>query len=1176
MLVQEPPFRPVNGNDPRSYHIITLSAKSRSSLFNNKKRLRKYIDSHPNTRIQDLAYTTTARRMHHGYRLAYTAKDVDELITKLTTDLDAAGDQFWVSQRPSIAFVFIGQGSKYASIGKRLFGSCNSFREYITNLDTICIGLGFPSVIGLIIEAPQEANCAATDVVKSQLALICVELAMANLWQSWGIEPDLVIGHSLGEYAALCVAGVLSVTDTLFLVGKRAQMIEARCTRGTHGMLAVRSSAEDVRAILEATSDISCEISCLNSQTSTIVSGTVEDIKKLQADCEDMSTTMLELPYAFHSSQLDSILDGLDSLVNTVRFENPSISVASTLLADVVSCGDVFSGSYFARQARGQVNFMGTLQSCVAKEKIDEQTLFLELGPGTTCLSAIQSALNFPTANLLGSLKSQENCWQTISRTLAQAYVSGANINWPDYHKNYKQSLNLLDLPTYSFDLKNYWIQYEGTWALTKNNASSLAAPLPKFSSICLHKVDTEHFSADSAEVTFISDLLEPKLFALIQGHLVNGVALCPSAAYAEMALSAAKYVYSKLNPKNTPPSGIDIKQCDFVRPLIVFPSSPKQLVKVNAVKKASSNCVAVTFCSEIGNEDWQQNASCTISFEDESFWLRTWSRNSYLIQDRMDRLVQDAVDGSTHRILGPMIYRLFSSIVEYSKDYQGLKEVFLDSASPEASAKVRFQSSPPETEFTCNPYWLDGAMQLAGFVLNGNPMMSTDGVYLSSGWESLRIGKQLDGGKECDCYVRMQPVEGVRGAFVGDLSIFQDEKIVIVVAGIKFQEIRRSMLHLVLPGSRTHSNQPATTAAQSVSVESIPDSQNLGSLPGQLTPTSSQISIDLETMLSKVTCIIADELGLSIRELDEEKNLEELGIDSLLTISITSRLRRELGFELPTSIFSTVKSVSELLRNLRDTMTAFPKSSASNSVTISSSGVHTPASAPSRVSVDRFENTLMQAITQEMSINPEELTLNTSLKELGLDSLMSISILSIVKRQTGLDIPASLLTSGNPTISSLASALKTLNTPTIPTPPSPQAQQFTSNAGTPPRITTLPLPTPLPPNRRRRLRRIIPTPPHPSRPPKKPPNLRPRIPLPTHPHLIHLPPPGPLHHLRPHHPAPPPSRSLPPRRLVHRRHLRLRMRVPTPHSSPLRHPRLAAHRFSLPEKIARYTRADA
>ena len=214
-----------------------------------------------------LSYTTTARRIHHNYRVAVAESDLSIIRKPLVSSLDK--DIAPVAPTtPDVAFVFTSQGSHYASLGYHLFRESTQYRADIYEFNVIAQSQGLPSFLSLVEGSLTDISDLSPVVV--QLGHVCVQMALLRLWNSWGVAPTVTLGHSLGEYAALNAACVLLATDTIYLVGKRAQELVTKCTPGTHAILAVASSVSSIESCIGG-HDI--EIACINSSSETVLGG---------------------------------------------------------------------------------------------------------------------------------------------------------------------------------------------------------------------------------------------------------------------------------------------------------------------------------------------------------------------------------------------------------------------------------------------------------------------------------------------------------------------------------------------------------------------------------------------------------------------------------------------------------------------------------------------------------------------------------------------------------------------------------------------------------------------------------------------------------------------------------------------------------------------------------------
>ena len=537
LAIEEAPIREAVEVDPRSSHVVAVSAKSKVSFKGNIERLITYLDANPDVSLPNLSYTTTARRYHHNHRLALTVSEPAQLQKQLASHLQSVETYKPIPSTgpPSVVFAFTGQGASRRSMNLQLFHDSPYFRSQLCNLDALAERQGFPSFIPAI-DGTYSPDHAHSPVI-TQLALVCTEIALAKYWGSLGVRPDVVIGHSLGEYAALHTAGVLSSSDAIFLVGQRANLLQKKCQAGSHKMLAVRASLTQVK---ESAGDKSFEIACINGPKDTVLSGTVKEIDVLSGTLEEagFKCFSLDVDFAFHSAQTDPILDDFEEISRTgVVFHAPSLPIISPLLGKVVFDDKTVNSNYVRRATREPVNFLSALEAAHSIETIDETMAWLEIGPHPVCMGFVKATL--PSINVATpSFRRDEDNWKTLATSLAALHCAGVAVAWGEFHGPFEQGLRLLDLPTYAWNDKNYWIQYNGNWALTKGNTfydtdSSIKPPsIVQHSSLrtsTVQRVVDESFDGSAGKVIIQSDLMEPDFYAAAYGHKMNGCGVVTS-----------------------------------------------------------------------------------------------------------------------------------------------------------------------------------------------------------------------------------------------------------------------------------------------------------------------------------------------------------------------------------------------------------------------------------------------------------------------------------------------------------------------------------------------------------------------------------------------------------------------------------------------------------------------
>ncbi|UJR12998.1 hypothetical protein I4U23_000024 [Adineta vaga] len=1001
ILIEDAPVFSTKGTDPRTVHVVTVSAKTPFSFRENAKRLLAYITKHPESSIGDISYTTTARRMHHMFRAAFAVSTTAELQASLK-DLVTSTDAPIRTSSVDVVFVFAGQGSHYFKMGKELFDNCSTFRRDILDYDNICQTQNLPSFKALIDGTAESLETLSH--IQIQLALIALELALANLWLYFGIKPALVIGHSLGEYAALCVAGVLSVNDLFYLVGKRASLITNLCSQDTHAMLTVMLDAVTVKKDL-LQNNTSCEIVCFNSLQSTTIGGGTSEISFLKTFYESngVKATKLETSFAFHSSQIDSILVDFRIVAKGVSFSKPIIPVASTLLGSIVQQEGVFTAEYLCRHARDPVKFSDTLETCKTTGIADEQTLWLEIGPSAVCLSMIKSVLNVSEPFIVRTLKKEESNLVSIAKSIAKIYVSGVDVNWTAYHQEYELSHQLMMLPTYAFDLQNYWIQYEGNWCLQKNMTPNVQliekSTVSFFGTTTLQQIQNEDFDSSDISVTFVSDIADSKLRNVIQGHLVNKVAVCPGSVYSDMALTAAKYIHNRRKRSNSPIS-MDIVNMKIIQPLILTGNFEKQYIYVLATCRANSDIVELIFASEEGSIR-KQHGSCVVQYGDGVEWMTEWARQAYLIQTRMNCLVEAAEHGKAHQLLRGIVYKLFSVFVQYSEKYRGMEEVWMDCNMLEATSNIKFQTTPEDGSFEYSPYWLDSLYHLSGFVLHGTDTMNDDFVYIADSWKGMRIVGQLSTNKTYKNYVRMQPIDNGQ-KMIGDVYVFEENRIIAVCTGIQFQQIRRCVLEHIL----------SLNADKIVVQKTQVVSENKGScLPDVSIPLAASSNTFL---FDEILEMIANEVGVKKSKLDDSTNLIDIGVDSLLTISILTRLHQLTGLDIPSSLLYTHSSIGDLKKLVGvDQSKEIGNSNRHNESSkpaylLSSTTLKSTSDILDHRSSDEVVSVIRSIIACEIGCREDKILPSTVLADLEIDNQTRSSIRGIIQAKFGVNLSES------------------------------------------------------------------------------------------------------------------------------------------------------------------------
>ncbi len=439
----------------RPIQLLTLSARSETALKSLAAQMEQHVAQSMDS-LADVCFTANTGRSHFAHRLAVMATSRDELRDRLTAftagreSVDVFSGQMSDANPPEVVFLFTGYGSQYADMGRQLYETQPTFHAALDRCDALYRAQTGESLIELLY--PQSIIENQKSEIITQPAVFALECALAELWKSWGVEPAIVAGHSLGEYAAACVAGVFSLADGLKLVIARDRLMRSLPDSGE--MVTVFADEATVSAVLVAQPEVA--IAAINSPETVVISGRRDAVQRVIADLQAKKIRSRRLPiaYAAHSPLIEPILDEFERVAAEVTYSAPHTALVSSLTGELISGTEIANASYWRRHLRSTVRFaaaMGTLHQ-------HGYRVFVEIGPSPTLVSLGQRCVPDPDASLwLPSLRDGRGDWSQMLDTLAQLYVNGVRIDWPGFEQPYSAARRRVSLPTYPFEHKSYW-----------------------------------------------------------------------------------------------------------------------------------------------------------------------------------------------------------------------------------------------------------------------------------------------------------------------------------------------------------------------------------------------------------------------------------------------------------------------------------------------------------------------------------------------------------------------------------------------------------------------------------------------------------------------------------------------------------------------------------------------
>ena len=506
VVVEEPPVPTKTAIDlDRPVHLLTLSAKSENGLQLLAQRYQAFLETNPQASIADVCFTANTGRSHFAHRLAIISEStmqLQELLGAFVNGKQAFGlvsGQVQSRNRPKIAFLFTGQGSQYVGMGRQLYETQPTFRQALERCDEL-LGPYLDHPLLSLLYSASDATDLLHETAYTQPALFALEYALAQLWRSWGIVPDVVMGHSLGEYVAACVAGVFTLEEGLLLVVERSRLMQSLPHNGS--MAVVFASEERVRAALSsyktrvageenesdtlaldqtqvaiASGDAIVSIAAVNGPENIVISGAREAVESAIAQLQSQEITVqpLQVSHAFHSPLMAPILDEFERKARQVKFKAPGIPLISNLTGQMLKPGEIPDASYWRRHMRETVQFSAGMN---ALEK-QGYGLFLELGPSATLLGMGKRCLPKGRGLWLPSLKQGQDDWRVLLNSLGVLEIQGVDVNWAGFDQDYQR--RRVPLPTYPFERQRYWFesnkQRDGKFMDVKESDTRLSTP---------------------------------------------------------------------------------------------------------------------------------------------------------------------------------------------------------------------------------------------------------------------------------------------------------------------------------------------------------------------------------------------------------------------------------------------------------------------------------------------------------------------------------------------------------------------------------------------------------------------------------------------------------------------------------------------------------------------------
>ncbi|MEG4811617.1 type I polyketide synthase [Microcoleus sp. F8-D3] len=768
VLSEAPPVAAKSeGETKRPQHLLTLSAKTKPALEQMVRNYSEHLATHPNLEWADVCYTTNTRRTHFHERLAVVADSVSVAREKLLAHLAEAETTHLYEgskseSQPQIAFLFTGQGSQYLGMGRKLYETQPTFRKSLERCQEILntIGISERSLLSILYQ--NDDNSLLEQTAYTQPALFAIEYALTELWKSWGIEPSAVIGHSVGEYVAACVAGIFSLEDGLKMISARGSLMQKLPSNGE--MVSLLASVEQVVEALQGLDSVS--IAAINGPNSLVISGAGEAVRLVVQELESkgIKTKRLKVSHAFHSALMKPMLADFRQVVQEVTFHQPKLNFISNVTGNFERVLPT-DPEYWVDHVLKPVRFASGMET-LHREGVE---IFVEMGPQPILLGMGRQCLPSGYGTWLPTLQLEQSDWQGLLQAVGQLYVRGVAIDWESFHRDY--SHRQVGLPTYPWQRERYWIDVAQRQPSTELAMQNGHHPLlgQRIRSAALK----------NQQIVFESQL-SSDFPAYLADHALYEKVIFPTAAYVEIALAAGAQIFGAGARENHP--SLVIEEFLIEQSLVL---NPEETVSVQLVLTPNESGYEFGIFSRKNSDNVDEN--------------ETWTRHSqgYLLSGKapvakapLDLVALKQKVNQEIEIKG--YYQKFSNLgVEYGPNFQVVEKLWRSQGdSPEVLGKIKLpEMVESDAKDILHPLLLDGCLQLLAAALEDGSE-SDRKTYFLVGLERLNFLSRPS--TSIWCHVHQSSNQGSSGLLTAfDLHLVDENG--VAIADLINLQVRRA-----------------------------------------------------------------------------------------------------------------------------------------------------------------------------------------------------------------------------------------------------------------------------------------------------------------------------------------------------------------------------------------------
>lgn len=762
--------------------LIVVSGQSPSAARESAHRYAQILASADAPSLADVALTSLLGRTHFASRSYAVAATREEMRERLAAIARGEALPEIGAAEPAgpgrVAFLFTGQGSQSPGMGKELFDASPTARAVLERCDEIVRPHLDRSLIDLLVREEDPEILKRTEY--AQPALFALEYAVASLWRHWGIEPAYLVGHSLGEYVAATVAGVMTLEEVLPLVVLRGRLM-GRLPGG--GAMAAVLAPEAV-AVEALRAEPSISVAAVNGPENVVVSGDADALDRLAVRLADegVQCKRLHVSHAFHSARMEPILDEFEAAVSAVRLSPPSIPLVSNLTGRLMTDEEATDPARWRRHLREPVRFSASI---VELDRLGVET-YVEVGPHPSLIAMATASATRPGTSWLPSMRRGRGAWGQFLESLGELWRLGAEIDLQAFGAEHGGRRVIA--PTYPFQRERHWF--------TDNRKDRPALPSSRRRDQgWVHPLIGRQLRSPAIEGWVFESLLSPEEVPYLDDHRVGGEVYLPAAAFVEMFTQAAKHGPGW--------SGVELRDLAFERPLVLADGADTACQVV--LGAAEGDAAAARIVAEDADGEWRTVARARVVRHTGAAAEAAYS--SAPVSRDVESLAVDE-----------LYETLAARGIDYGPAFRTLVQA--ERRGEEAWGRVELQHGDIAGGYGAHPTLLDGALHLLAAIAERGD--DPDATYLPTGVDCAMLLEPL--GSDARVHVRITAPAGADSRFSADVRLLSAEG--RVLAQLEGFHAERARL-------------PATTARRSdrryeVVWEEVPATPAAGSIGGQ------------------------------------------------------------------------------------------------------------------------------------------------------------------------------------------------------------------------------------------------------------------------------------------------------------------------------------------------------